>query len=107
MYSQPAGHWPLDALASRTFHFGRRILMGLDCFDVDESVRECIRHGADLLLIDVIGRTDGYYSPSYLGELEAHSPFRFSFLKEQRKKFSRRQGSLEKLMETFLHYGRL
>ncbi|RPI89491.1 MAG: hypothetical protein EHM40_20635 [Chloroflexi bacterium] len=102
VYSQPGGHWPLDALANRTFHFGREVLMRLDCFDVEESLRELIRRGADLLLIDTIGRTERYYTPGYLRELEAHSPFRFSILKEGRNDFAngRRHGSLVKLMET-------
>ena len=102
MYSQPAGHWSLDRLANRTFHFGRKILMRLDRFDVAEPVRELIRHGADLLLIDTIGRTDRYYTPSYLRELEAHSPFRFSFLKERREDFFKRYGSPGKWMETLI-----
>jgi hypothetical protein len=100
LYSQPAGRWPLDALANRTFHFGRKVLMGLDCFEVDESLREVIRHGADLLLIDTIGRTDRYYTPTYLRQLEAHSPFRFSFLNKKRQRFFQRHGSLVKMMET-------
>lgn len=45
LYSQPAGHWPLDTLANRTIHFGRKVLMGLDCFEVEESLRELIRRG--------------------------------------------------------------
>jgi hypothetical protein len=100
VYSQSAGHWSLDALANRTFHFGRNVLTHLDCFNVDESLRELIRHGADLLLLDTIGRADRYYTTAYLRELEAYSPFRFSFLKEQRADFFRRHGSLMKLMET-------
>jgi len=76
--------------------------MRLDCFDVEESVRELIRRGADMLLIDTIGRTDRYYTAAFLRELEAHSPFRFSFLKKQRNDFFRRHGSLGKLMETVI-----
>jgi hypothetical protein len=106
IYSQLAGHWPLDGLASRTFKFGQHILMGLDCFEVDEPVRGLIRRGADLLLIDAIGRTDNYYSPSYLRQLEAHFPFRFSFLREKRKEFLRRHGSLGKLVETVMLLGK-
>ena len=102
LYSQPAGHWPLDALANRTVHFGRNVLMQLDIFEVDESLRELIRRGADLLLIDTIGRTDRYYTGSYLRELESHSPFRFSFLNKQRKDLIGRHGSLVKLMETVM-----
>lgn len=105
IYSQIAGQSPLDALASRTFHFGRRILMGLDCFEVDESVRQLIRRGADLLLIDAIGRTERYYTPAYLRELEDYSPFRFSFLKEQRNGFIQRHGPLGKQVERLMLYG--
>jgi hypothetical protein len=107
IYSQPAGHWPLDRLANRTFHFGHQVLLGMDCFDVAGSVRELIGHGADLFLIDAIGRTKRYYTHAYLRELEAHSPFRFSFLHEQRNEFARRQGSLEKSMETFMFFSNL
>ena len=102
LYSQPAGHWPLDALANRTIHFGHNVLMQLDIFEVEESLRELIRRGADLLLIDTIGRTGHYYTQAYLRELEAHSPFRFSFLNKQRKNLFKRHGSLMKLMETVL-----
>jgi hypothetical protein len=102
IYSQPAGHWALDALANRTFHFGQKVLIDLDCFDVGEPVRELIRRGAVLLLIDTISRMDGFYTPAYLRELEQHSPLRFCFLKEQRDRFSRRHGSLVKAMETGL-----
>jgi len=100
VYSQSAGHRPLDALASRTFRFGESVLTGLDCFDIEEPIRELIRRGANLLLVDAIGRTERYYTATYLSELEAYSPFRFSFLKAQRNDFVRRHGSLLKLMET-------
>lgn len=102
LYSQSAGHGSLDALAKRTFQFGREVLVRMDCFEVDGSVRELIQRAADLFLIDTIGRTDDYYTSSYLRALEAHSPFRFSFLKEHRKDFHRRHGSIVKWMETIL-----
>ena len=106
IYSQPQGHSSLDALANRTFHFGHSILMGLDCFEVDESVRELTRQAADLVLIDAIGRTDHFYSASYLSELETHSPFRLSFLKEKRNDFFSRHAPLGKLMERLLFFGK-
>jgi hypothetical protein len=106
IFSQPAGHEPLDGLANRTFQFGQRVLAGLGCFDVDKPVHGLIRRGANLILIDAISRTDGYYTPSYLQQLEAYAPFRFSFLKEQRRGFVRRHGPLGKLMETILLPGK-
>ena len=100
IYSGLVGQQSLDTLANRTFDFGYKILRGLDCFDVAEAVRELIRHGANLLLLDAIGRMDGYFSPFYLHELESYSPFRFSFLNEQRADFLRRHESFGKLMES-------
>jgi len=107
VYSELADHRPLDALASRTFDFGQHILAGLDCFNVDEAAGDAIQRGANLLLIDAISRTDRYYTPDYLRQLEAHFPFRFSFLKEQRSQFIKRHGPLGKLMETVFLFGNL
>ena len=104
IYSQPGGHGPLESLANRTFHFGHNVLMGLDCFELEESIQALIRRGADLFLIDAISRSDHYYSRSYLRELEAHSPFRFSFLKQQRDRFFKHYGSQGKLMETMISF---
>lgn len=104
VYSGQVENGSLDALVNRTFRFGRKVLMGLDCFEVEESMRELIRRGADLLLIDAISRTDRCYTAAYLRELEAHSPFGFSFLNKQRSDFFRRHGSVVKLMETVISF---
>lgn len=103
VYSQSAGYRDLDALASRTFQFGHKVLKGMDCFEVDENVRNFIQRAADLFLIDAIGRMDRYFTSAYLREIEAHSPFRFPFLKEQRSKLSKKTNSLVKWVEAALH----
>ena len=100
VYSQVAGHRPLDALTNRTFHFGRKVLERLASFEIAEPVKDLIRRGSMSILIDTISRADGFYSPAYLRELERHSPFRFSFLEKQRKAFARKNGSAVKLIET-------
>jgi hypothetical protein len=104
LYSQGAGHGSLDALANRTFHFGQKVLMGLDFFDIEEPVRELIRRGANLLVLDAISRMKDHYTAAYLHELEAYSPFRFAFLKAQRVDFLRRHGSMARMMETALTF---
>jgi len=104
LYSQFAGHGSLDVLANRTFHFGQKVLTGLDCFVVEEPVRELIWRGANLLLLDAVSRMDNRYTAAYLRELEAYSPFRFSFLKAQRVDFLRRHGSLARIMETAMTF---
>ena len=104
LYSQLAGQGSLEGLANRTFRFGQKVLTGLDCFDVEEPVREMIRHGADILLLDAISRMENRYTAAYLRELEAYSPFRFAFLKAQRVDFLRRHGSLARMMETAMTF---
>jgi hypothetical protein len=99
IYSQAAGHWPLDALTNRTFHFGRKVLERLDCFGIGEPVKDLIRSGATSILIETASRAERFYTPAYLRELETHSPFRFSFLNKQRKAFAHRNGSVVKLIE--------
>lgn len=101
VYSEAAGHKPLDTLTNRTIHFGQKVLERLDCFEIAEPVKDLIRSGATSILIDTASRAERFYTPAYLLELEAHSPFRFSFLNKQRKDFARRNGSLVKLIETF------
>jgi len=100
VYAQAAGHWTLDSLLNRTFHFGDKVLEQLACFDLAGPHQDLIRHGASSILIDTASRAEKYFSPAYLRELEAHSPFRFAFLKKQRKEFDHRNGSVIKLIET-------
>jgi hypothetical protein len=102
IYSLAAGRWPLDALANRTFHFGCKVLTGLDRLDppVSPEVKDLIRTGANLLLIDTINRTSRLYSRGYLRELEAHFPFRFSAFNHQRQRLLRRRDALIQLVET-------
>ena len=93
-FGAPAGHTVLPAGPSP---FQVRRSAG-----ETSAAAELIRRSADLLHIDMIGRTDRYYTAVYLRELEVHSPYRFSFLNEQRNSFYRRHGSLVKLMETMM-----
>jgi len=53
---------------------------------LEEIMQRCITP----LLIDSAGRAGRFYSRPYLAELEKHFPFRFSNLKQQRKKALRR-----------------
>jgi hypothetical protein len=102
VFSQAAQNWPLDALTNRTINFSQRVFEGLDCFEVPESVKGLIRRGSTSMLIDTASQGERFYTKSYLNELERHSPFRFSFLRKQRKEFSRRNGSMVRLIETLL-----
>ena len=105
LYSQPSGHWTLDALTNRTIHFGGKILEQLDNFEAGRPLKQLIWRGTRSIFVDTASRVPQFYSSAYLQTLEAHSPFRFAFLNKQRKDFARRNGSLVKLIETFAPRG--
>jgi hypothetical protein len=103
IFSQTARRWPLDALTNRTLHFGARVLEGLDSFDApgSEPLKELIRKSAAQALINSAASAGQFYTRSYLRELEAHSPFRFSRLNKQRQKLFRQRAALMRLFEAF------
>lgn len=91
IYSQTAGHHPLDALANRTFHFGAKVLENMACFDTSElnPTQELMQRSLLLLLLDAIAATHALYSQPYLRDIEIFSPLRFSILRKQREKLVR------------------
>ena len=104
LFSQAAGHRPLDALTNRTLQFGARALERLDDFGApgSEPVKELVKRSGVALLINAAGAVGRLFSKAYLRELEIHSPFRFSFLNKRRKEFTRKQGLLTRLIEAFV-----
>jgi hypothetical protein len=103
VFSQTAGRWPLDALTSRLIVFGNGLLDAMRCFNATglETLEEIMRKCITPLLIDSAGRVGQLYSRGYLAELERHSPYRFSQLKQVRRKVQRRF-STEDILETLL-----
>jgi hypothetical protein len=104
LFSQAAGHRPLDALTNRTLQFGTRALARLDDFGApgSEPVKELVKRSGVALLVNAAGAAGRLFSEAYLRELETHSPFRFSFLNKRRKEFTRKQGLLTRLIEAFV-----
>ena len=104
LFSQDLGRRPLDAVTSRTIHFGRRTMALLhqlpssDCL----PLRQLIQRSSLSILIRSAGEAGEFYTPHYLRELECHSPFRFSYLNERRAQFAKRSGMLARLFESFL-----
>ncbi|HEY2018844.1 MAG TPA: hypothetical protein VGH38_35305 [Bryobacteraceae bacterium] len=104
LFSQAAGEEPLDALTNKTLHFGRGVMQsmhelpGPEC----EAMRQLIQRSCQSLVIRSAGEAEEFFTKGYLETLEAHSSFRFSFLKERRRRFARRRGLLVRLFEAFL-----
>jgi hypothetical protein len=105
VFSQTATHWPLDRLTNRAFQFGARVLQRLDCFDASgpdaAALKELMVRSASMLLVDAAGRAGRFHTRRYLRDLEAHSPFRFSFLNRSRKGLARQRVSLVRALEAF------
>ncbi len=101
VFTQTARHWPLDAVTSRTLHFGARVLKALDSVEAPalETLKGPIRKSAGPLLVATAGLAGRFYSSAYLQELEAHSPFRLAFLRRQRQRLARQGVSLARLID--------
>jgi hypothetical protein len=103
IFSQTAGHWPLDALTSRTFHLGAKVLARLDAFDGPgaEPLKELMKKEIVQVLFDAAARAGRFHSKRYLQALEVQSPIRFSFLHRLRQQLTRQGTSLMTLVEVF------
>lgn len=104
VFSQTARHWTLDRVTNRTFHYGALLLESLDNFKAPglEPLKEMIWRSVSPLLIDAVGQAEDFYSPAYRKELEAHYPFRFSHLSQQRQKLGDQHQPLMNILETLL-----
>jgi len=104
VFSEIAGREPLDRRTNRTLHFARRVmrwmggLAGPEC----QALKEMVERSSGSLLIRAAGEAPDLYTSDYLAALETHSPFRFAFLNDRRKRLASRQGLLSRLFEAFL-----
>ena len=103
VFSRTARHWPLDAVTNRAIVFGNGLLDVMGQFQVPglEMLEEIMHKCITPLMIDSAARVGRLYSRDYLAELERHAPYRFSQLKQIRRKVSRRF-SMEEILETLL-----
>jgi hypothetical protein len=103
VFSVTAAHWLLDAITSRTLHFGHQGVDRLACFDGPgaEPMKEMMRESAFRLLIQSAGNAPGFYGKPYIRELEVHSPFRFSFVRQQRGSWTAQSAPLMALVEAY------
>ena len=103
VFSQTACHWPLDAVTNRAIVFGNGLLDAMSHFHVTglETLEEIMRKCITPLMIDSASHVGHRYSRGYMVELERHSPYRFSQLKQLRRKVARRF-STEEIVEIIL-----
>lgn len=103
MFSQLAGHTPLDDLTNRLFHFGNRVFQSVDYFQGTQvaTLKEMIWKCIDPLLMDFASQMPRHYSRNYLRKLEKHFPFSFRDLKHQRRRLEKKHFQLMDLVRAF------
>jgi hypothetical protein len=101
VYSHTARHWPLDAVTNRTFHFGNKVMQAIERMPAPgaQPLVEIMRKHVTPLLVAQAGSSSRLYTRPYLRNIEPHSPVRFAFIRQQRKKLSRQSLSLTGLVE--------
>ena len=102
----------LNELTARTLQFGQQVMAEMadlpshaDASDVPggvQALRQLIERSSKSVLIRAAGELGESYSPGFLTELEAYSPFRFAYLRERRQQMVRRSSLMGKLFEAFL-----
>jgi hypothetical protein len=104
VFSEIAGREPLDERTSRTLQFAQTAMCSMDRLAGRNcrALRELIERSSRSLLIRAAGEAPDLYTRDYLTKLETHSPFRFSFLNDRRKRLESRKGTLNRLFEAFL-----
>ncbi|MHC4890619.1 MAG: class 1 isoprenoid biosynthesis enzyme [Planctomycetota bacterium] len=107
VFSQASRHFPLDSFANRTYHFGNKVMDCVDGFEGKDSGSfiDLMGKSIVMLIVEAVGFADGFYSRSYVRELESYSPFRFSFLKKHRRSTTPYRISLMRLLEKFTAEG--
>lgn len=103
VFSQLAGHAPLDDLTNRLFHFGNRVFQSVNYFQGTQvaTLKEMIWKCIDPLLMDFASQMPRYYSRKYLTKLEKHFPFSFRDLKRQRRRLEKKHFQLMDLVRAF------
>jgi hypothetical protein len=97
VFSQAAGHWPLDGLTSRTMSLAQHVMQGLDAFDTPGTapLKELTARSVPSLLLYAAGGARRYHSGRYIAALERHAPFRFSAVRRASRHLERHRALLE------------
>ena len=79
----------MDALANKLFHYISMIVERGLADPALKNLRELIHKSFYFHIIEAVGKNRELYTERYIKELQAHFPFRFSFLKKLRKKLNK------------------
>ncbi len=104
LFSISVPHWKLDTICNRFINFGRKTIGNLGIFpgeyvsDVTTLINKCI----DPMVLGSIPASTGFFSKSYIANIEQHMPVKFSSLKKQQAKITRNKSRIIQLVEASL-----
>jgi hypothetical protein len=103
VFSQTAGHWPLDSLCNKAYRFGQSVLARLEAVGAAEAtpLKELMARSTLQLLLDAIGRNRRFVRRRYARELQAHYPFRFRTMRLVRRRLERERRAIMRMVEAF------
>jgi hypothetical protein len=86
LFSQVAGKYPLDDIANKLFHYISLIVENTLENPSRQDLKKLLHKSFYFHIMEAVGKNRELYSNQYIKNLEAHFPFRFSFLKKMRKR---------------------
>jgi hypothetical protein len=93
VFSQTAGRWPLDRLASRLYRLIGRVVEESARFSgerYDERL-DLVRRNCNLLLVGAVAENEDLFSRAFTSALEERWPVDFASLRRLRRRAARRQ----------------
>ncbi len=96
----------LDRLVIQLLQFAERVGTQMEALPHGEAMlKDLLRMSWRSLILMAVAESHRYFSPGFLREAEAWSPFRFGFLRERRARLAGRRGLYATLFELFLAGG--
>ena len=93
----------LDPLAAQLLNFSEHVADRMRCFPYGTSaLKSLLRISWRSIILEAIANATEFFSPAFLDQLEAGSPFRFEFLRSRNRRLARRNGIYAKLFNAIL-----
>ena len=97
---------PLDNLVRQLLAFSERVADQIDRLPHGEpALKRLLRMSWRSLILMAVARSQPFFSPAFLAELEPACSFRFEFLRARHKRLAGRRGLYKILFESFLECG--
>jgi hypothetical protein len=94
---------PLDGLAVQLLNFGDSVGTRMDRLPHgSKPLKELLKMSWRSLIVRAVADSHEFFSPAFLQQAEAWSPFRFEFLRARQRRLTSKQGLYAMLFDAFL-----